>query len=230
MHPLTQFLLSGMRSTLRAGLAGSVGVNLGKEYAPFPTHPSENALKTTPRGIEAMFCQHSSTHHFEVEVFGKDHPDLIAELMSRLKVKLTANGVNALMQRSNLGLNLLVVGRAFLLVSQFALQPFQLALQVHKGAGTRYQLSSRYSQELFQSQINADGFSMWQRIRDINLSLQNQLSIPSRCLLHHPHLLDLKSIGNRTMQVNRYRANLGQLDLMLKQRIGFELGKHERGL
>ncbi len=135
MHTLTQFFLSGMRSALRASLTCPVWVYLGKKHSALPTDPFQDIQKVTPRGIKTMLCQHPATHHFEVEVFGEDHTNVITKLMSRLKVKLSANRVNAFMQQSNLSLHCPVVGRPFLFVSQFALQPFQLALQVYKKRG-----------------------------------------------------------------------------------------------
>ncbi len=127
MHSFTEFFLSGMRSTLRTGLTCPIGRNLSEVDSTLPAHPFEDFQETTPSSIQAMLCQHPATGHFEVQVLSKDHPSIVAKFVSRQEMELTPNVVNVFMQFTNLGLSLPVVGRAFFLVSQFALQQSLLA-------------------------------------------------------------------------------------------------------
>src|SRR4028119_442218 len=149
-----------------------------------------------------MFCQHSTASHLEVQVLGKNHPCNVTKLVSGQKVKLTTNVVDMLMERTNLGLPFPVISRTFFLISQFALQPSELALQIHEKARAFYQFSSRYSQELFKSQINANGFTVRHGFRHGNICLQNQLGIPARRFKHNPNLLDFKPVWDGSMQVD----------------------------
>gem|GEM_PF-3464659 len=245
MHPFAEFLLPGMRSTLRASLAGSVGVNPGKVDSTLPAHPFEDFQKTAPCGIQAMLSQHPTTGRFEVQVLSQNHPSLVAKLVSCQEMELPAHVVDVFMQFANLGLNLSVIGRTFFLVSQLALQPSKLALQIHEKARAFYQLTSRYSQELFQPQVDADGFTLRHDIRDGNVGLQDQLCVPSRRLEDDPHLLDLKPIRDGSMQVDGHGSNFRQFDEAARcagsprcsdcrfksaQRIRLELWKHKRAV
>jgi len=68
-----------------------------------------------------MLCQHPTTGCFEVQILSKNHPGVIAKLVSRQKVELTSNVGDMFMKFTNLGLNLPVVCRTLFLALPYLL-------------------------------------------------------------------------------------------------------------
>ena len=116
--------------------------------------------------------------------------------------------MDVLVQLADLMLRFTVINRTFNLIFQFALQPFQLTLQIYEKARALYQFSITHRQEINQPNVNADWLSVWLNVWYRHVRLQYQLSVPPRrrCA-YYPHLLDYKAIRNWTMQSDCYGTN-----------------------
>lgn len=63
-----------------------------------------------------------------------------------------------------------------------------------------------------------------------DVSREYQLSVPAGSFANYPYLLDLKPIGQRSMQVNSHCTDFGQFYVPPSNRIGFELRKDKRAV
>lgn len=192
------------------GLASTVGVDFSKVHPPFPTHPLQHRQKLPKSSINTIFSQHSSYQPCGVEVFDKDGLRLVAQLMSRLPVKILATVGKPLVHSRHLRLDLLPVLRPLLFAGRSALQQFQLALHRLEKLRALLEAAIRNRQESLQSQVNANRPTMNRRIGNQHRRLDSHDDIPLRTpyLGQNPHLLDLESVRNGAMQLDRHFPNL----------------------
>ena len=217
-------------ATMRTSLRCAIGIDAHEERASFPAHPFQQVEKRSERSINTIKAKHSPIQSNRVEVFSKNGFCLVAELMSGLEMEVFAGVGNVMMQSSDLDLSFFPICRTLLFTTCSTLQQFQLAMLRLEKLGAFKKAAIRYRCKSFQSEIDSNGSAMKGDIgnRHIRLNQNHHIPLRSTRLRQYPNLFDCEPIGNGTRQTHGDFPNLGQIDDVSIDGIGFELWKHKR--
>ncbi len=228
MYPNTQILFNH-GTAIRAFLTGAIGVNLTVENTALSAHPRQHLIHELPQsGIQGMLTQHPFCHDAKVDIFDKDHPGSVAEMMCQLKVKIAPTICNLFMHSGYLLDQFATVIRSLLLVSQSALQQFQLTVQFKEKARTLNLFAIRSRQKILQSDIDPYRMTLWYGIRNGSIRLHHDRHVPARSLANNPSRFQSESVRDGAMQINHHLANLGQFNLVSLNCIAVNLGEQKR--
>jgi hypothetical protein len=213
---------------LRTLLRSPPRVNFTEELSTLPTHILDDASKLPEGSIKHMFAKHPFSTGAIVQVFHEDHIATITKSMGLLKVEILSRVVDFMVKSCNFKTLFLVIVRPLLFPRQSALQHFQPTLQLFKKLRWPYENTITGCQELFQTNINPNGMTLWHGVGNADITLQGDRCIPSVSLPQDSYLLDHKSCWNMSMQVNWNYSNFGQFDVQVRYGILFKLRKQQR--
>ena len=148
--------------------------------------------------------------------------------MGLFKVEVFSRVVDFVVKSGYLDSGFLVILRPSLFSRQSALQHFQPTLQLFKKLRRFYKNTITDCQEFFQSYIYPNGVSVWDGVRNADITLQGDRCVPFVCFPQDAYLLDREPCGNGSMQVDRYCSYFGQLNMQVCYWILFELRKQQR--
>ena len=214
--------------TFRTLLRSPPSVHFSEELSTLPAHILNDASKLSKCSIKHVFPKHPFSTGAVIQVFHEDHITSITKSVGLFVVKILPGIVDFVVKPRNFKALFLVVLRPIKFSTQPALQQFQLALQLLKELRRLYENTVTGCQKLLQSNINPDGMTMWNWVRNTDIALKRHRCIPNIGFSQDSHLLDRKSRGNRSVQVDGNCSNFGQFDVQVCYWILFKLGKQQR--